>query len=35
MKRVVVIGSSCSGKTTLARRLAEALGCEHSELDAL
>ena len=35
MKRVVVIGSSCSGKTTLARRLAEALGCEHIELDAL
>ena len=35
MKRVVVIGSSCSGKTTLARRLAEALDCEHIELDAL
>jgi len=32
---VVVIGSSCSGKTTLARRVAAAIGCPHVELDAL
>ena len=30
-----MIGSSCSGKTTLAARLAEALGVPHIELDAL
>ena len=35
MKRVVVIGSSCSGKTTLARRIAGAIGTPHVELDAL
>lgn len=35
MKRVIVIGSSCSGKTTLARHLAEILGFEQIELDAL
>ena len=35
MKRVVVIGSSCSGKTTLARRLAQVLNAPHVELDAL
>jgi adenylate kinase family enzyme len=35
MKRVVVIGSSCSGKTTLARRISEVLGVPHVELDAL
>ncbi len=30
-----MIGSSCSGKTTLAARLAAALGVAHVELDAL
>lgn len=35
MKRVVVIGSSCSGKTTFSRRIARALGVPHVELDAL
>ena len=35
MSRIVVIGTSCCGKTTLARRLAECLDCRHVELDAL
>lgn len=35
LTKVVVVGSSCSGKTTLARRLAEVLGCPPIELDAL
>ncbi len=35
MPKVAVIGSSCSGKTTLARRLAERLDVQHVELDAL
>jgi adenylate kinase family enzyme len=33
--RIAVVGSSCSGKTTLARRLAERLNVPHVELDAL
>jgi adenylate kinase family enzyme len=33
--RIVVIGSSCSGKTTYAQRLAAILGTPHIELDAL
>jgi adenylate kinase family enzyme len=33
--RVVVVGTSCSGKTTFARRLARALAVPHVELDAL
>jgi len=35
LKRIVVVGSSCSGKTTLARRLAGLLNLKHVELDAI
>jgi adenylate kinase family enzyme len=35
MKKVVVIGTSCSGKTTLARRITESLGVTHIELDSI
>ena len=35
LARVVVVGSSCSGKTTFARELAAVLGSPHVELDAL
>ena len=35
LSRVVVVGSSCSGKTTFARRLAVALESPRIELDAL
>jgi adenylate kinase family enzyme len=35
LTRVVVIGTSCAGKTTLARRLAGMLGSEHVELDSV
>jgi adenylate kinase family enzyme len=33
--KVVVVGTTCSGKTTVARRLAEQHGVPHVELDAL
>lgn len=35
MKRVAVMGGSCTGKTTVSRRLAEMLGVPHIEIDAL
>lgn len=35
MERIMVIGTSCSGKTTLARRIAGVLGVPHIELDAI
>lgn len=34
-RRIVVIGSSCAGKTTFARALAEARACPRIELDEL
>ncbi|MBN2469135.1 MAG: adenylate kinase [Anaerolineae bacterium] len=35
MQRIAVIGTTGSGKTTTAARLATCLGCPHVELDAL
>lgn len=35
ISRVVVIGTSCAGKTRFARSLANVLSCPHVELDAL
>ena len=35
MERLVIIGSSCSGKTAMARRVAEILQVPHIELDAI
>ena len=34
-RRIVVLGGSCSGKSTLAQRLASSLGAPYVELDAL
>jgi adenylate kinase family enzyme len=34
-RKIAVIGGSCSGKTTLADRLAERLGVPHVELDTI
>ncbi|MFQ5943266.1 MAG: adenylate kinase [Anaerolineales bacterium] len=33
--RAIVVGTSCSGKTTVARRISDASGIPHIELDAL
>lgn len=33
--RIVVVGATCSGKTTLAKRIASATGLSHIELDAI
>ena len=33
--RIAIVGSSCAGKTTLARQLADLHGISHVELDAL
>ena len=35
LRRIVVIGSSCSGKTTLAKQIADELVIQHIELDAI
>jgi adenylate kinase family enzyme len=35
LTRIAVVGTSCSGKTTLARSLAGVLGAPHVELDSL
>jgi adenylate kinase family enzyme len=33
--KIAVVGTTCSGKTTVAKRLAESYGVPHAELDAL
>ncbi len=35
LKRVVVVGTSCSSKTALANSLSERLGSPHIELDTI
>jgi adenylate kinase family enzyme len=35
LKRVIVVGTSCCGKTTFSTLLAEVLRCPNIELDAL
>lgn len=35
MSRIVIVGTACSGKTTLAKRIEHVLGSPHIELDAI
>lgn len=35
MRRIVVVGTSCSGKTVMAKSIARALGLPHFEIDSL
>ena len=35
MSRIVILGNSGSGKSSLAKRLAAKAGCEHLDLDAI
>ncbi len=35
LSRVLILGCSCSGKTTLARQLSNVVGAQHIELDSL
>jgi adenylate kinase family enzyme len=35
MRRIVVVGTSCSGKTVMAKSIARALGLGHYEIDSL
>jgi adenylate kinase family enzyme len=35
LARLAIVGTSCTGKTTLARSLSQALGIPHTELDVL
>ena len=35
MKRIAIIGASCSGKSTLAKKLSERLNCDNITLDEL
>lgn len=35
MQRIVIIGTSCSGKSTLGKHIGEKLGFPHTELDSL
>jgi adenylate kinase family enzyme len=35
MRRIVVVGTSCSGKTVMAKSIARALGLPHYEIDSL
>ena len=35
MKRIVIIGTSCSGKTTLSKKISAKFDIEHIELDSI